>query len=539
MTRDNPRGFDVLNDPRLNKSTAFTPEERDRLGLRGLLPPAVSTQNTQIQRVLENMRRKNSDIERFIFLQSLAGRNERLFYKVVMEHVDEVMPFIYTPTVGQACQEFAHIFREPKGLYVTANDQGDVAALLRNWPYRDVKIVVVTDGERILGLGDLGANGMGIPIGKLSLYTALAGIPPEQTLPIMLDVGTENPALREDPLYLGLRQPRLRGEPYLELTDELMHELQQAFPGCLVQFEDFATPNAYLLLERYRDRYLCFNDDIQGTAAVALAGLYASSRVTGKALEDMTFMFLGAGSAATGIADLIVAALMEHGVDEQTAYQRVWFVDLKGLLVASRSHELLPHNLPYAHDHAPAGFLEAIDGIKPDVLIGATGAPGTFTQDVIRRMAEHHRQPVVFALSNPTARAECTAAEAFHWSDGRVVFASGSPFPPVEHEGRLFHPGQANNAHVFPGIGLGVVACGAHRVSTAMFLEAARTLAAQVSEHQLNRRDLFPELTDIRSVSRAIASAVASEAFRDGLADPAPPEDFASHLDSIMYVPGY
>ncbi len=410
---------------------------------------------------------------------------------------------------------------------------------MRNWPYRDVKIVVVTDGERILGLGDLGANGMGIPIGKLSLYTALAGIPPEQTLPIMLDVGTENPALREDPLYLGLRQPRLRGEPYLELTDELMHELQQAFPDCLVQFEDFATPNAYLLLERYRDHYRCFNDDIQGTAAVALAGLYASSRVTGKGLEDMRFMFLGAGSAATGIADLIVAALVDHGVDEQTALQRVWFVDLKGLLVSSRSHELLPHNLPYAHDHAPAGFLEAIDDIQPDALIGATGAPGAFTEDVIRRMAAHHRQPVILALSNPTARAECTAAEAFRWSDGRVVFASGSPFPPVEHEGRLFHPGQANNAHVFPGIGLGVVAGGAHRVSTAMFLEAARTLAGQVSGHQLENRDLYPELTDIRSVSRSIALAVAREAFRGGLAATAPPEDFATHLDSIMYDPGY
>ncbi|MCL4169182.1 UNVERIFIED_CONTAM: hypothetical protein GTU68_017330, partial [Idotea baltica] len=348
-----------------------------------------------------------------------------------MDNVEEVMPLIYTPTVGQACQEFAHIFRQPKGLYISSKDKGQIRSLLNNWPETDVKVVVVTDGERILGLGDLGANGMGIPIGKLSLYTALAGIEPSQTLPILLDVGTNNVELREDPLYLGLNQERVRGEDYSLLVDELMESLVDAFPESLVQFEDFATPNAYALLNRYKTSYLCFNDDIQGTAAVSLAGIYSAARVTGQAFSDMTIMFLGAGSAATGIGDLLVDALVQEGLSPEQARARLWFVDTEGLVVASRRDELLAHNLPYAHDHAPMSFVDAIAKLKPNVLIGATGAPGTFTKEVIEVISSYQDRPVVFALSNPTARAECTAEQAYEWSQGRILFASGSPFEPV------------------------------------------------------------------------------------------------------------
>ena len=420
-------GFDLLFHPSTNKSTSFTLEERRRLGLRGLLPAQVCTMERQKELVLESIRRKAYDIERYIALQALQDRNERLFYRTLIDHIDELMPIVYTPTVGQACREFAHIFRQPRGFYVTPSDRGEIRQNLDNWPEPDVRVVVVTDGERILGLGDLGANGMGIPIGKLALYTACAGIAPEHCMPVMLDVGTDNEELLADPLYLGVPERRARGESYDDLVDELISALQDKWPGALIQFEDFLTPNAYRLLRRYRDRAFCFNDDIQGTAAVALAGVYAATRISGLRFEDLRIMFLGAGSAATGIADLTVEAFVAAELSRDEAVVRLSFVDHHGLLVASRP-DLQEHNLPYAQDGVEMGFIDALRSVRPHVLIGATGAPGTFTREVIETMAEINDRPAIFALSNPTSRAECTAEQAYSWSDGRAIFASGSPF---------------------------------------------------------------------------------------------------------------
>lgn len=533
-----PTGFDVLHTAALNKSTAFTEEERERLKLRGLLPAAVCSQQVQIERVLKNVRRKEFDIERYIFLMALQSRSERLFYRALIDHIDEFMPVVYTPTVGQACKEFAHIFRQPKGFYITPRDRGRISAILDNWPESDVRVIVITDGERILGLGDLGANGMGIPIGKLALYVACAGIQPHQCLPVMLDVGTNNEALRNDPLYLGIDSERLRGAAYDELVEEFVVAVQEKYPGVLIQFEDFLTPNAYRLLNTYRDRVLCFNDDIQGTASVALAGIYASTRISGLDFTDLTVMFLGAGSAATGIADLLVPAFMAVGLTEQEARNRLWFVDDKGLVIKERD-DLAEHNLPYAHDHPPLSFVEAIRAMKPQVLIGATGAPGTFTEEVIGLMAEINARPTIFALSNPTSRAECTADQAYEWSGGQAIFASGSPFGPVTCGGRDYRPAQGNNAYIFPGIGLGAVACEASRIGDEMFLAAARTLADRVSEDDLAVGAVYPPLADIRPVSLAIATAVAEQAYAQGVARVPRPDDIEQAIADYMYDPSY
>ena len=420
---DHAIGFDVLHNPRLNKSTAFTEEEIERYKLRGLVPPARFSQEAQMQRVLENLHRKRSDIERYIFLLALLARNERLFYRTVVDHIEEIMPLIYTPTVGQACKEYAHIFRQPKGFYISSRDRGHVREILDNWPDKDVRVIVVTDGERILGLGDLGANGMGIPVGKLSLYIACAGIHPDQGMPVTLDVGTNNQELLDDPLYLGTKSLRLRGQEYDDLVEEFVMAVQDSFPDAVLQFEDFLTPNAYSLLNRYRDRVLCFNDDIQGTAAMALAGVYASTRLSGLDFADLEVMFLGAGSAATGIADLMMPAFMQTGLTEQQARERLWFVDVEGLVVKGRD-DLMEHNLPYAHDHARTDFVGAIRSIRPHVLIGATGHAGTFTRQVVELMAEINPRPTIFALSNPTTHAECTPEQAYERSRGRAIFAS-------------------------------------------------------------------------------------------------------------------
>lgn len=531
-------GFERLRNPHLTKSTAFTYEERDRMGLRGLLPHKVSTLEAQKERVLENMRRKENDIEKYIFLTALQDRNDVLYYRTLIDHIEEIMPLVYTPTVGQACREFAHIFRRPRGFYITPIDRGKIRSMLDNWPEEDVSVIVVSDGERILGLGDLGANGMGIPIGKLALYTACAGIHSQTCMPIMLDTGTNNVALREDPLYLGYPHPRITGEDYFSLVDEFVEAVKDKWPDALIQFEDFLTPNAYSLLTRYRNKLLCFNDDIQGTASVALAGVYASSRITGVPFKDLRIMFLGAGSAATGMGDLMASALVSEGLSVEAARQQLWFVDVNGLVVRSRN-DLMPHNLPYAHEHAPMGFLSAIDKIKPHVLIGATGAPGTFTQAVVEKMAAHNERPVIFALSNPTTRAECTAEQAYNWSSGRAVFASGSPFAPVLLNDRVHKPGQGNNAYVFPGIGLGAIAAKAKRLPEEVFLVAASTLAECLSDEDLKSGTLYPPLNQIRDVSLKIAVGVADAAFDLGIAGIDRPAPLKEWVQSLMYDPHY
>ena len=530
------KSVDILRDKSLYKSIAFTRAERKRLGLEGLLPHAVVTQAQLVSRVMESLRRVPKDIDKYMALSSLQERNERVFYRTVIDHLDEIMPLIYTPTVGEACREFSHIAREPKGFFVTPDDRGHIATILDNWPEKDIRVIVVTDGQRILGLGDLGANGMGIPIGKLALYTACAGIPPKHCLPVMLDVGTNNKALREDFLYIGYPHKRLEGQAYFDLVEEFVRAVEKKYPRALLQFEDFLTPTAYALLKKYRDRLLCFNDDIQGTAAVALAGVYASTKITRLKFADMRIMFLGAGSAATGIADLMSSALVDEGLSLDEARRRLWFVDVNGLVVKGRT-DLMAHNLPYAHDHAPVGFVEAIDALKPHVLIGATAAPGAFTQRAVERMCAHNERPILFALSNPTSKAECTAEQAYIWSHGQAVFASGSPFGAVTFEGREFQPGQGNNAYVFPGIGLGAVVCGARVIPDEFFLAAARTLAGLVEKTDLQRGCLYPPLRDIRRISLAIAVSVADKAYELKLARARRPRNLRDAIARFMYEP--
>lgn len=531
-------GIERLNNPSLNKSTAFTQEERDKYKLHGLLPTAICSQETQLTRVLANLHRQQSNIARYIFLNSLHSRNERLFFRLVSENIKEMLPIIYTPTVGEACQQFAHIYQQQKGLTISAKNRGHIKEVLQNWPKKDVRMIVVTDGERILGLGDLGANGMGIPIGKLSLYTACAGIHPEHCMPVMLDVGTNNDALREDPLYLGLTQKRLQGEEYSTLVDEFIQAVQEVFPKALIQFEDFLTPNAYALLEKYRNNILCFNDDIQGTAAMALAGVLASCRITGHAFKDLRLIFLGAGSAATGIGDLIKQALVAEGLSEKEALQRLWFVDENGLICKERD-DLLPHNEPYAHEQPMLSFIGAINHFKPHVLIGATGVGGTFNHKVVKTLCKYNERPVLLALSNPTSRSECTAQQAYEWSEGNAIFASGSPFPPVNIEGRRFIPGQGNNVYIFPGVGLGVLASDAGIVTDEMFLIAAKTLAKQVSKTELINGTIYPDLNNILAISLQIAEQVAAYVFEQGLNRSPQPEDIKKVLQEMMYNPVY
>ncbi len=537
--------MDVLRDPLRNKGTAFSEAERDALGLHGLLPPAVASEAAQVSRILENFARKPSDLERYIYLTTLADRNETLFYRVVIDHIETMMPIIYTPTVGEACQRYGHIFQRPRGLFLSRKFRGRMAEVLGNWPRREVEVIVVTDGERILGLGDLGAHGMGIPVGKLSLYTACAGIDPWRTLPIMLDAGTDNVELRDDPLYIGDRLPRLRGAAYDALLDEFVTAVADRFPGVLLQFEDFATANAFALLDRYRERLCCFNDDIQGTAAVAVAGLLAAGRITGRPLTEQTLLFVGAGQAAVGIADLFTAALVAAGIDEPTARRRSWLIDSRGLVTAARE-SLPPHKRRYAHQPpgaepavADLDLVTAIDRLEPTALIGVSGQPGAFSEAALAAMAAHHPRPIVFALSNPTSRSETDAATAYRATGGRAIFASGSPFAPVEVGGRTLVPGQGNNAYVFPGVGLGVVASGARRVTDEMFLAAAEALADEVSDDDLERGSLYPSLRRIREVSAAIAVRVAEVAWRRRLTASPRPSDPHRLVASRMYDPAY
>jgi len=534
-----PTGAALLRDPVLNKDAAFTEEERETLGLRGLLPARVQTMEEQVERTLENFRKKGNNLEKYLFMISLQDRNKTLFYRVVIDHIQEMMPIIYTPTVGQACLEYGHIFRRPRGVFISAKDRGRISELLRNWPQREVRIIVVTDGERILGLGDLGADGMGIPVGKLTLYTACAGIHHAHTLPVTLDVGTENEELLNDPLYIGLKQRRLRGAAYADFVEEFIVAVEEVFPRPLIQFEDFGNVNAFRLLERYRDRICALNDDIQGTGAVALAGLYSALRIRGGKLKEQKFLIVGAGEAGLGIAALIVAALAEEGLTPEEARQRCWFVDSQGLVVKGRG-DLSGRKLPYAHDYEFIWDLqEIVETLKPTALIGVSGKQGLFTRPILEAMGKLNERPIIFSLSNPTSRAECTAAEAYTATGGRAIFASGSPFDPVDLEGKKLVPAQGNNVYIFPGVGLGVIASGARHVTDDMFFAAAQTLASLVTADDLVQGSVYPPLARIREVSAAIAAAVAEVAFRKDLATKPRPEDIPAFIKSLMYEPGY
>lgn len=535
-----PRGAALLADPLLNKGTAFTERERDALGLRGLLPPRVFTLEEQVQRSLGAIRRKPDALEKYIYLTNLQNRNEVLFYRLVVDHVEEMVPLIYTPTVGQACLEYGAIYRRSRGMFITLRERGRIAEILRQWPRENARLIVVTDGERILGLGDLGALGMGIPIGKLSLYTACAGVHPYYTLPITLDVGTDNAGLLDGPFYIGIREKRARGPVFDAFIHEFVTAVRTVFPKALLQWEDFGNTNAFRLLHQYRTQLPSFNDDIQGTAAVALAGVMAALRVTGGTLRAQRLLFLGAGEAGTGIADLYVAAARAEGLSEAEARRQCWFVDSKGLVVQARAATLAEHKLPYAHEHPFVATLgEAVAAIKPTALIGVSGMPATFTREIVGQMAALNARPIIFALSNPTSKAECTAEQAYGWSDGRAIFASGSPFPAVELNGRRYVPGQGNNIYIFPGVGLGALVSEAREVTDAMFLAAARTLAGMVEAGDLEQGRVYPPLTKIREVSLRIAAAVAEVAHDSGLAACARPADLTADLRARMFEPVY
>ena len=532
------RGLALLQDPTLNRGTAFTERERDALGLRGLLPPHVLSQDEQATRVLINLRRLADPLDKFVALNSLHDRNEALFFRVLCDHIDEMQPLVYTPTVGLACQKFGNIFQRPRGLFIGANDRGRIEQVLRNWPH-PAQLIVVTDGERILGLGDLGANGMGIPVGKLSLYTACAGVHPSLCLPVTIDVGTNNETLLEDSFYVGLRQHRITGAPYDELIEEFITAAHKVFPGVLIQFEDFANHNAFRLLQKYRSRICTFNDDIQGTAAVALAGVFSALRITGAKLTDQKILFLGAGEAATGIADLIASAMVAQGLSQSAARQRCWLVDSKGLVVKTRT-DLAAQKVPYAHEHAPVGdFLSAIKTLKPTGIIGVAAVGGTFTREVLEEMARLNERPIVFALSNPTSKAECDAEQAYRHTNGRALFACGSPFDPVQFNGKTFVPRQGNNSYIFPGVGLGGIVSRARHITDDMFMAAAHELAHLVTESDLEQGSLYPALPRIREVSLHIARAVAETAAKSGLAGTPPAPDMLKHIAAQMYDPHY
>jgi len=534
-----PAGAALLRDPALNRDTAFTDAERAALGLEGLLPARVYSLDEQVALVLENVRRLPTPLEKYIALEALHDRNETLFFRTLVDHPDEMVPLVYTPTVGTACQQFSHIVQRPRGLFITPAHRRRVAKVLRHWPQRDVAIIVVTDGSRILGLGDLGANGMGIPIGKLVLYTACAGVDPARTLPVTLDVGTDNDDCLADPLYCGLKRRRTDGAEYDALVDEFVTAAQKVFPGVLIQFEDFANRNAFRLLERWRSRACAFNDDIQGTGAVLLAGLLSAMRITGGTLQDQRILCLGAGGAATGLCNMLVSAMMAAGLDAAAALRRCWMFDTGGLVIAGRS-DLAGHKRPYAHKHPPIGnFAAAVKTLRPTAIVGVSTAGGAFNEAVLRAMAETNARPIVFALSNPTVKSECTAEQAYRATEGRALFASGSPFAPVTLAGKTLVPRQCNNSYVFPGVGLGAIACGATRITDGMFLAAAHALAAEVSEADLAQGSLYPPLTRVREVSARIAAAVAEVAYARGLTAKAKPADVLADIRAQMYEPRY
>jgi malate dehydrogenase (oxaloacetate-decarboxylating)(NADP+) len=536
---EHPTGYDVLRDPHLNKGTAFSAAERRAWGLEGLLPPAVTTIQLQVARRHAEIANLDDDLQKYLVLSDLQARNETLFYAVLMSDPATYMPLVYTPTVGEACQKFGHIFREARGIYLPISARSRLQELLCNWPEKDVRFIVVTDGERILGLGDLGAGGMGIPLGKLALYTACAGVPPQYCLPVVLDVGTNNQMLLDDPLYLGLRQYRIRGEEYLAFIDEFVDAVQTLFPKCCIQWEDFANTNAVPILARYRDRICTFNDDIQGTAGVALAGIFAALRLTGQRFTEQRFLFLGGGSAATGIAELISLAMTHEGIDLAAARCRNALFDINGLVVTDRT-DLAEFQKPFAQDRAPVStFVGAIEALRPTGIVGVSAVPKLFTREVIEAMARINERPIIFPYSNPTSRSECTAEEAYRWSDGRAVFASGSPFPPVEIAGRRFVPGQGNNVYIFPAMGMALFATEASRVTEEMFITAAQALAEQVTDENLSVGLIYPPQSRILDASLRVAERIAACIFDQGLAQVPQTHDVGALIRARAYRPIY
>jgi malate dehydrogenase (oxaloacetate-decarboxylating)(NADP+) len=534
------RGFEVLHDPTRNKGTAFSLEERDRLGIEGLLPPVVETLDLQVQRAAAQCDACASDLARYIFLSQLQDTDEVLFYALLVADPNKYMPLVYTPTVGDACEEFGHIFRHAMGMFLPSTLRGRLAETLRNWPEADIRFIVVTDGSRILGLGDLGANGIGIPVGKLALYAAAAGVPPQYTLPIALDVGTNNEALLADPLYPGLKQKRLTGDDYFSFLEEFVSAVEEVYPGCCIQFEDFNIQHAVPLLETYRDRLCCFNDDIQGTAGVGTAGLLAACRMKQEKMAEQKVLFLGAGSAGTGIAELIVMAMVEDGLTEAEAKERVWLFDKGGLLTKDRLDSLLDFQKPFAVDRpASSDFEQTLRDFGATAIIGVSTVGGAFTEGVLRSMAELNEQPIIFPYSNPTSHSECTAAEAYAATDGRCLFASGSPFPPLEVGGRTIEPSQGNNVYIFPALGLALYATRATRVTEEMFLVAGRALADQLTDEELADGLLYPPRGRIRQVSAAIAAQVAEKIFDLGLAGEERPDDIEAFIAERTYQPVY
>ncbi|WP_437221924.1 NAD-dependent malic enzyme [Planctomicrobium sp. SH661] len=529
----------VLHNPRLNKGSAFTLQERQSLHIEGLLPPGVSTLELQVARTHAELENLDNDLQKYLLLSDLQARNETLFYAVLMSDPARFMPIVYTPTVGEGCQKFDHIFRATRGMYLPISGRGRIRDILSNWPQKDVRFIVVTDGERILGLGDQGVGGMGIPIGKLALYTACAGVPPQFCLPVMLDVGTNSQTLLEDPLYLGLRQPRARGDEYHAFIDEFVDAVQTLYPKCCIQWEDFANLNAVPILERFRDRICTYNDDIQGTAAVALAGILGALRITGQKLTDQRFLFLGGGSAATGIAELVSQTMAMEGITLQAARERNSLFDIQGLMVTSRT-DLADFQKPFAINRPPiSNFVDAIKALRPTGIIGVSTVPKLFNQQVIEAMSAINERPIIFPYSNPTSRSECTAEEAYRWSNGRAIFASGSPFPPVTIGAKTFVPGQGNNVYIFPAMGMAVYMTEASRVTEQMFIVAARAVAEQVSDESLSQGLIYPPQSQIFSASLHVAARVAEFIYDQGLARAPRPGDIQAELRSQAYRPVY
>jgi len=541
MAKTEKYGMDILTDAKRNKSTAFSEAEKKAMGLIGLVPDATETLDLQLQRVLMQLSHKLTDLDRYIYLVNLLDHNETLFFKTIMSDPARFLPIVYDPTIGEACLKFGHIFRQPRGIYLSIKRRGHVKEVLQNWPRRDVRFICVTDGGRILGLGDLGANGMGIPIGKLQLYTAAAGVPPEGLLPLYLDAGTNNQSLLADPLYLGLRQPRPKTEDLFSFVDEFVAAVQDVFPECCIHFEDWTGVDAVHLLERYRDKICCYNDDVQGTAGITLAGMLNACKIKGTQLRDESYLFLGAGSAGVGLSNLLCSALVMEGLTLAEARARIHMIDAYGLLESTRT-DLADFQLPYAHPHAPMGpgrFAEAVEEFKPTTIIGVSTTGGAFDKQVVEAMSRVNERPIILALSNPTEKAECTAEQAYAWSGGKAIYAAGVQFAPVNYQGTTFLPGQANNFFIFPAVGMAIYATKASRVTDAMFIEAARAIADQVTEPQRAQGLLYPMQSDILEAEIKTAARVAALVFDEGLARVEKPKDFEAFIRGFVYQPVY